>query len=209
MNGIHDLGGMTTFGPVDAEPERSEPNFHADWEPFVLSAMYGTLRLRRWSIDEFRATIERSAPLDYLRRSYYEKWLVALEELVVTHGLVTADELAARQVAGPPASVEPSWNPSFAVPAGRARFTPGQLVRAVNRHPDGHTRLPRYARGRLGTVESPAGAEPLPEDAARGICTPERLYRVRFEAAELWGPDARSADPVYLELWESYLEEPA
>lgn len=207
MNGIHDLGGMAGFGPVAAEPERTEPNFHADWEPAVLSSMYATLRLRRWSIDEFRLTIERSAPLDYLRRSYYEKWLVALEELVVRHGVLSAEELASGRASTPPSPNEHPWTPSFEPPDAPARFTDGQAVRAVNRHPAGHTRAPRYVRGRVGTVVCAVGAEPLPEDAAAGVCTPQRLYLVRFEAAELWGPDGGGNDAVYLELWESYLEE--
>lgn len=207
MNGIHDLGGMTGFGPVDAEPERTEPNFHADWEPAVLSAMLGTLRLRRWSIDEFRATIERSAPIDYLRRSYYEKWLTALEELVVVHGLATAEEVAAGRVLGAaPSASGTAWNPSFEAPAVPPRFAEGDRVRAVNRHPARHTREPRYVRGRVGTVVRVAGAEPLPEEASVGVCTVEHLYLVRFEASELWGPDGGRRDAVYLELWDSYLE---
>jgi len=207
VNGIHDLGGMTGFGPVDAEPERTEPNFHADWEPAVLSAMLGTLRLRRWSIDEFRSTIERSAPIDYLRRSYYEKWLAALEELVVVHGLATAEEVAAGRVLGTaPAAAGATWSPSFERPAVPPRFAEGDRVRAVNRHPARHTREPRYVRGRVGTVVRLAGAEPLPEEASVGVCTVEHLYLVRFEASELWGPDGGRRDAVYLELWDSYLE---
>jgi nitrile hydratase subunit beta len=206
VNGIHDLGGMSGFGPVDAEPERSEPNFHADWEPAVLSGMFGTLRLGRWSIDEFRLTIESSPPLEYLRRSYYEKWLVALEELVVTHGLVTAEELATGRAAEPVVPDDDPWRPSFDPPARPPRFVAGEGVRARNRHPSGHTREPRYVRGRVGTVVRHVGGEPLPEDAARGVCTPEHVYLVRFDAHELWGPDAAGDDAVYLELWESYLE---
>ena len=207
MNGIHDLGGMTGFGPVEAEPERTEPNFHADWEPAVLSAMLGTLRLRRWSIDEFRATIERSAPIDYLRRSYYEKWLTALEELVVVHGLATAEEVAAgRALGAAPAAAGATWTPTFEPPAAPPRFAEGDRVRAVNRHPARHTREPRYVRGRVGTVVRVAGAEPLPEEASVGVCTVEHVYLVRFEASELWGPDGGRRDAVYLELWDSYLE---
>lgn len=209
MNGMHDLGGMTGFGAIEAEPERSEPVFHADWEPAVLSSMYGALRLNRWSLDEFRATIEAQAPLDYLRRSYYEKWLVALEELLVTHGVVTEEELAtATATPGmPPAPAPVLWEPSFTAPAAPPRFRDGQVVRAANRHPARHTREPRYIRGRLGTVVQHIGGEPLPEDASVGVCTPEHLYLVRFEAGELWGPDAGGRDAVYLELWESYLED--
>jgi nitrile hydratase len=85
------------------------------------------------------------------------------------------------------------------------RYQPDDAVRVANRHPAGHTRQPRYARGRVGRVVRPVGAEPLPEDAAQGICRIEHVYLVRFEAAELWGEEA-GPNPVYLELWESYLE---
>ena len=101
MNGVHDLGGMHGFGPVAAEPEREEPVFHADWEPMVLSSMLGTTRLRQWNVDEFRRNIEQLPPVDYLRLSYYEKWLAALERLVVEHGLLTEQELATATVQGP------------------------------------------------------------------------------------------------------------
>lgn len=206
MNGVHDLGGVHGFGPVDAEPEDAEPVFHHDWEAAVLTSMFATLPLRRWSLDEFRSTIEQQAPVDYLSRSYYEKWLVALEQLLVAHGVVSADELASGTPSAPLAPVAETWAPRFDAPPTPPSFVTGQVVRAVNRHPNRHTRQPRYTRGRVGTVLRRVGAEPLPEDASVGICTTEHVYLVRFEAAELWGPDAAGRDVVHLELWESYLE---
>lgn len=208
MNGVHDLGGVHGFGPIVAEPEATEPVFHGDWEAAVLTSMYTTLSLGHWSLDEFRSTIERSAPVDYLSRRYYEKWLAALEELVVAHGLLTADEIAAgvAEAGREPTPPAVPWEPSFDAPATAPRYVEGQVVRAANRHPWRHTRQPRYLRGRLGTVLRHVGGEPLPEDASVGVCTPEHLYLVRFEAAELWGPDAGGRDAVLLELWETYLE---
>ncbi|MCC6434070.1 MAG: nitrile hydratase subunit beta [Acidimicrobiales bacterium] len=209
MNGVHDLGGMHGFGPVAAEPEREEPVFHADWEPMVLSSMLGTTRLRQWNVDEFRRNIEQLPPVDYLRLSYYEKWLAALERLVVEHGLLTEQELATATVQGPrldPAQIPAAWVPSFDPPSSPPAFAAGEPVRVRNRHPHAHTRVPRYARGHVGIVERHVGGEPLPEDASVGVLTVQHLYRVRFEADELWGEDAVGNDPVYLELWESYLE---
>ncbi|MGD9754526.1 MAG: nitrile hydratase subunit beta [Acidimicrobiia bacterium] len=209
MNGVHDLGGMHGFGPVAAEPERSEPVFHADWEATVLSSMLGTTRLRQWNVDEFRRNIEQLPPVDYLTFSYYEKWLAALERLVVEHGLVTEQELRTGQVQGPrldPAQLPAAWEPSFDPPPTMPRFTVGELVRVRNRHPHAHTRAPRYVRGHVGRVEAYVGGEPLPEAASMGRLDVQHLFRVRFEAAELWGEDAVGNDPVYLELWESYLE---
>jgi nitrile hydratase subunit beta len=204
VNGAHDLGGMDGFGPVRVETD--EPVFHAAWERDVFAAAMYSMRFGGWSLDEFRLTIERQHPLDYLSRSYYERWLAAIEQLVVQHGLATPAELAAGRAAGPaPARSEPGWTPSFEPPPTPPRYQPDDVVRVANRHPPGHTRQPRYARGRLGRVVRLVGAEPLPEHAAEGISRPEHVYLVRFEAAELWGEGA-GPDAVYLELWESYLE---
>ena len=221
MNGVHDLGGMHGFGPVRAESETTEPLFHHPWEADVLTSMFGTMRLGKWSLDEFRFTIEHGPALDYLRRTYYEKWLAALETLVVQLGLLQVLELADRGAVQSPAAVRPtaspptpstmavedrSWVPSFDLPGTPPRFAPGQAVRARNRHPSGHTRQPRYVRGRAGTIVRHVGAEPLPELAATGVCRPEHVYLVRFEAAELWGEDTTANNAVLIELWDSYLE---
>jgi nitrile hydratase beta subunit len=206
VNGVHDLGGMHGFGPVLAEPEDREPVYHAEWEPVVQATMQGTLSLRQWSLDEFRRNIEQLAPADYLTFSYYEKWLASLERLVVEHGLVTAEELAGIAEPSATAPPEPAWHPTFDPPPSEPAFKTGQVVRVRNRHPSAHTRAPRYIRGHRGTVLAHVGGEPLPEDASAGVCTVEHIYRVRFEATELWGPDAAGNDPVHLELWESYLE---
>ncbi|MFN0026999.1 MAG: nitrile hydratase subunit beta [Acidimicrobiales bacterium] len=210
---MHDLGGMHGFGPVQAEPEATEPLFHHPWEPDVLTSMFATMRLGRWSLDEFRQTIEQQPPLEYLRRTYYEKWLAALETLAIRHGLLTESELAGRLggTTPEPGIGSPTWAPSFELPPEAPRYTVGQRVRARNRHPKGHTRQPRYVRGRIGTVISHVGAEPLPELAATGVCQPEHVYLVRFEAAELWGEQAnasqaKTSDAVFIELWDSYLE---
>ncbi len=220
MNGVHDLGGMHGFGPVQAEPEATEPLFHHPWEPDVLTSMLGTMRLGQWSLDEFRQTIEQQPAVDYLRRTYYEKWLAALEILAVRHGLFTEADLADRIAAlsAAPASggtsptatqrstVTPGWVPSFELPQQAPRYGAGQIVRAANRHPEGHTRQPRYVRGRVGTIERHVGAEPLPELASTGVCRPEHVYLVSFAATELWGEAGCANDAVLIELWESHLE---
>jgi hypothetical protein len=132
--------------------------------------------------------------------------LAAVEELVVDRGLVSADELAAGRSSGEQAAVKPpAFVASFEAPPTAPVYQPDDAVRVANRHPAGHTRQPRYARGRVGRVVRQVGAEPRPEEAAAGVCRTEHVYLVRFEAAELWGPDA-GRDAVYLELWESYLE---
>ena len=86
-----------------------------------------------------------------------------------------------------------------------ARYRPGDTVRARNINPTSHTRLPRYARGKTGTIERGHGAHVFP-DSTRGIEeTAQHLYWCA-SARELWGEAVSSRDVVYLELWDSYLE---
>ena len=74
-------------------------------------------------------------------------------------------------------------------------------------HPAGHTRLPRYARGRAGIVEADRGGYVFPDASAEGSGeAPQRLYTVVFSGRELWGEDADPTLSVSLDLWESYLE---
>jgi nitrile hydratase len=89
----------------------------------------------------------------------------------------------------------------------RPRFKAGDAVRARDLNPHGHTRLPRYAKGRAGEVVRLHGAHVLPDSNAhfRGEA-PEPLYTVRFSARELWGEAANPRDNVCLEMWERYLE---
>ena len=85
------------------------------------------------------------------------------------------------------------------------RFPPGTRVRARSLDPDGHTRLPRYARGAVGVVLEPAGRHPLADDRARGRTgEPQAVYHVRFAAADLFGAGEHT---VTVELWEDYLVE--
>lgn len=205
MNGAHDLGGMHGFGPIVAEPQDLEPVFHADWERSVFSVSRRLLQSGHWSLDQFRSTVEQQQPGDYLRHSYYESWLGAVERLVVRHKLLTPQELASgRPETGEPAP-QPNWQPSANDATAPARFAIGDTVRVRNQHPLGHTRAPRYTRGHVGELVAHDGPEPIPERAAENVCLHERVYSVRFESAELWGPTSGS-HVVFVDLWESYLE---
>jgi nitrile hydratase len=89
--------------------------------------------------------------------------------------------------------------------ADEPRFSLGMTVRARNMNPLGHTRLPRYVRGRVGAITRHHGAHVFPDSNAHGLGEqPQHLYQVRFEARELWGEAGSGA--VYIDLWESYLE---
>ena len=220
MNGAHDLGGMHGFGPINAEPEAEEPVFHADWEKRVFGLVRAVGALGKWNSDMSRYARERQHPVDYLRRSYYENWLAGLEKLLIEAGLVTMEELAsgkASQLADedlrkhllPAEEVAATVvrGSSAAMPADAPpRFRPGDRVRARNRHPAGHTREPRYVRGRVGLIQEHHGAHVLPDLSAEGVRVGRHLYTVRFEASELWGENANGNSAVYVDLWEDYLE---
>ena len=90
MNGVHDMGGMTCFGPVIRE--KDEPLFHAPWERRVF-AMTMLSMGRLDTLDAFRHAIERMDPAHYLESSYYEHWLTGLETLAVEKGVLTPEEL--------------------------------------------------------------------------------------------------------------------
>jgi nitrile hydratase len=220
MNGAHDVGGMHGFGRIDAEPEATEPVFHADWERRVFGLALATRALGKWNTDISRFARERQDPADYLRHSYYENWLAGLEKLLLETGLVTAAELASGRAAQPTTddvqgrllkavdvAETLSRGSSSEMPADTApRFRPGERVRAVNRHPAGHTREPRYVRGHVGVIHEYHGSHVFPDLSAAGVKAGRLLYSVRFEAAELWGEHASGKGAVYVDLWEDYLE---
>lgn len=221
MNAIHDLGGMHGFGPVRPEAPGA-PAFHAEWErrAFALTLAMGATGA--WNLDQSRAMRESLPPLDYLRLGYYGIWFAALERLLLERGLVVGGELASGHVQAPGprlpkrlaadavaavlARGAPTERPDSDAARVAPRFAAGEAVVTVNRHPTGHTRLPRYARGRRGTIEAVRGVHVLadahallPADEA-----PQWLYTVRFAATELWGPDT-TADAVCVDCWESAL----
>jgi nitrile hydratase beta subunit len=222
MDGVHDLGGMQGFGPV--EREDNEPVFHAEWEAAVLVMMRAAGSRGIFNIDEFRHGIERMPPAEYLRASYYEKWLDGITRLLIEKGVVGADELAERRaffasrpdapasaaLPGPPPSRVP-WNPNWVQDCIREtgatpRFAPGDPVRTREMHPHGHTRLPRYARGKRGVIHRCHGVHVFPDTNAHGQGEqPQPLYSVQFDARELWGESAEPNQVVHIDLWESYL----
>jgi nitrile hydratase len=218
MNGIHDMGGMHGMGPI--RHEENEPVFHAPWEARIYAINRAIGAWRKWNIDASRHEIEKLPPADYLRMSYYEKWLVRNVALLVKHGLVTQEEIdtgkpdPGSQKATPPltvASLAPgvAQRPSYIRPAAdaKARFKVGDRVRARKINPAGHTRLPRYARGREGVIDRHHGIFVFPDTNAHFQGEqPQHLYSVRFRAQELWGNSASPRDSVYLDMWDSYLE---
>ena len=217
MNGAQDMGGQMGFGPVRPEPD--EPIFHAEWERRALAVTLACGAMGHWSIDASRHARETLDPVDYLTSSYYAIWIKALEKLLLAEGFVSSEELtagralvaprpprrvlAAAEVAAALARGSPSERPLTSA----ARFAVGDRVRTVNDHPAGHTRVPRYARGRLGRVEHVRGVHVFPPASAHGLGEqPQWLYTVAFEGRELWGTAAGDGLTVSIDAWESTLE---
>lgn len=222
MNGAHDMGGMHGFGPVVRE--ENEPVFHDEWEKKVFMMSRVTRTRGIINIDESRHGIERMPPAEYLAASYYERWLSSLERNLVEKGVVTQEELDARvrllqeQPDAPlPQREDPDLIATLRAPsAGRdqyerpgpaPRFGEGDAVVARNEHPLGHTRLPRYVRGKRGTIHAVRGSYIFPDTHAHGLGEqPQPMYTVSFAGEELWGPSSEPRERVYIDLWESYLE---
>lgn len=200
MNGVHDMGGMHGFGSVVTE--KDEPVFHERWEGIVRAMMHRT-NGRFYNLDEFRHAIERMPSHDYLRASYYERWLHGVQTLLLEKGVITADELATGHAARPAPAPQPQRE---APPEMHPRFKPGERVVTRNMHPHGHTRLPRYSRGKHGVIRTVYGPFLLPDANAHGKKEWQVCYAVEFAAQELWGSDASARDRVCVDLWESYLE---
>ena len=217
MNGVHDMGGMHGMGPV--VPEADEPVFHEKWEGRVFALNRATAALGKWNIDASRHSRERIPPAEYLRMSYYEKWLAGLLMLAQERGLVGREELSSGRPAPGATKATPPLTaaqvPAMVTHRGQferpvntpPRFAVGQPVRAKTINPTGHTRLPRYARGKLGTLDRIHGAHVFPDSNAHFAGErPQYLYSVRFSARELWGEAAAVRDAVYIDLWDDYLD---
>ncbi len=217
MNGVHDMGGMHGMGPI--EYERNEPVFHTRWEARAFALTLAMGAWRKWNIDASRHAREIIPPAEYLRMSYYEKWIAGLLDLSVKSGLITREEVASSSPAqGSPKAVPPLTAGKVAStlarggPASRdvavePRFQVGQHVRARNIHPVGHTRLPRYARGKLGAIDRDHGVHVFPDSNAHFLGEkPQHVYSVRFAARELWGEQAAPRDAVYIDLWDDHLD---
>ncbi|MBV8840550.1 MAG: nitrile hydratase subunit beta [Alphaproteobacteria bacterium] len=217
MNGVHDMGGMDGFGKVEAEP--NEPMFHAAWEARTMAMVRAMGAAGAFNIDTSRFYREALRPDVYLSSSYYKKWLLGLEDLLVDKGYVAREEVDAGQAMMP---AKPLKRGKFttgdverilvrgkfgrAAPAP-ARFKTGDRVRAKNIHPATHTRLPRYVRGHVGVIERDHGCHVFPDSAATEAGeNPQWLYTVVFDGRELWGADADPTVKISIDAFEPYLE---
>ena len=217
MDGIHDMGGMDGFGPIPIK--NKEPVFHATWEARVWAMNTALGAWGEWNIDAGRYTLEQLDPALYLSSSYYQRWLYRTENLLVDHGLVSREEietpLANRNTKNSrePLSLDDILTRQRNTRSARLndevapRYHMGDQVRARNIHPKGHTRIPRYVRGRLGVIDRDHGVFIFPDtNAVFAGKRPQHLYSVCFTAREIWGTKAVVTDKVYVDMWDEYLE---
>lgn len=222
MNGVHDMGGMHGFGSVDVDDDAA---FHDEWEKAVF-AVEKLLRYQSiYGVDEKRHALERLDPVTYLETSYFERWALGSEKLLLETDTISEGEFVSaiedhdgtglfdHEHAESDASDDDLVdlvNEAFRADAAYDRepvepqFEAGADVVVRNDHPDGHTRCPRYARRAQGTIEAVQGTYAVPDEVAHGNEAAEPLYSVRFEASELWNDDT-DGDAVYIDLWERYL----
>ncbi len=216
MNNIHDLGGMQCFG--DVSPEVDEPVFHHPWEARVLGLQRSILALGIWNIDVFRYAQESIKPAEYLRWSYYERWITTLTQTSIEKSLVSEEELLAEKgVSIDPSVVQKRLSRRDIHKAfvrgnferasdAKPRFNIGDRVKTKQLNPLGHTRLPRYARGKLGTVIALRGTHVFPDSVVDcGAEDPQWLYTVDFSGRELWGEQCDEKLTVSIDAFEPYL----
>lgn len=222
MDGIHDLGGMQGFGAIDVEAD--EPFFHAEWEKRVFALSMATPFVAGFDDDHFRRQIEQISPRRYLDSSYYQLWMDGLIAQMREQAIVSNEELdQATSLASLPEQFDSSEQAQAAglleiVFEGESRTMPdaencphrfklGERVGTLNHISSVHTRLPRYARGKTGTVIAEQGNFIFSDsNSIYGGPEPQMLYTVEFSADELWGAAAETGDSICLDLWDAYLE---
>jgi nitrile hydratase len=170
----------------------------------MFGLSFGIANALSLSDDHFRQEIERVPPADYLRASYYELWYRSYSALLQQRGLPSHSaplrpEQALQMIEGGGSTRMPSEGIV-------ARFAVGDPVVARNINPTGHTRLPRYARGKVGIVHANRGVFSFADSNARGDgpC-PQHLYTVAFAGEVLWGVGG-GKNKIHLDLWDDYLD---
>jgi nitrile hydratase len=213
---------MDGFGAIPRELD--EPVFHEPWESRVFGMSLLGAGLPPTTLDAGRHLLERLNPIQYISSSYYERWLARIEERLIKAGTLTWEELQERMqmLAAQPdrvlqrredgaqtdriLSVLRSGRSSSRRIRQKPRFVAGDRIITRNLNPHGHTRLPRYARGKRGTIVAHHGAHVFPDSNAHGLGeNPQHLYTVRIAGGELWGDSAEPNESVLIDLWEIYL----
>lgn len=224
MNGIHDLGGTDGMGAVNND-RGTEPVFRADWEKAAFSMFAQGARAGLYTLDEFRHSVEKMGPAEYLLSNYYEHWTHAVEHFAEQKGLIDPDELGKRTqhyLDNPDAPLPERSDPELldfvntAVKEGfdasrksdkSPAFSVGDQVVVAEDSPYGHTRRAGYIRGKTGEITATHGTWVYPDVSGNGGGDePEHLYTVKFTGMELWGKWV--GDPnevVYFDIFEPYI----
>lgn len=210
-----DLGGRDGFGRVIPEPEGEL--WHAAWEPKALAVTLAMGATGSWNIDMSRSA--RETLPDYASLSYYEIWIAGLCRMLIDRGLIAADEITAGRMRVAPkpvtrilhapdvAAALAKGAPTERAASGPARFAIGDRVRTRSGMVAHHTRLPRYAAGKLGTIARIHGVHVFADANAQGLGEyPQWLYTVSFDGRELWGEQAQAGLEVSIDAWDEYLE---
>jgi nitrile hydratase len=218
MTRIHDMGGKPVKGRVVMD--ESERPFQADWEARMWGLNEAMEGHPDWTLDWWRHIRELIPAEDYLTRPYFDQWMQVYAAMMVDSDVASVAEIARGEAQGP--------NPSFGQPMGAAdvakisrhardfrrpvtkapAFAIGDRVTARTIGGIAHTRLPGYVMGKSGVVHALRGDHLLPDAGARGEERAEPLYTIAFSAADLW-PEAKGRqDRVFVDLWESYFEQP-
>lgn len=220
MNGAHDLGGMDGFALPQRDDEQG-PVLKEEWQRLLWGLVW-SLRVPGISRGGRAAMEQTIPPALYLSMPYYARWLHRAEQSVLESGLVTVDELDNPD--GPLAMPDiPDFEPpgpeiivngflasDFSAELDvdlQPRFSVGDAVIARNEHPAGHTRAPRYVRGRRGTIHLDHGVHEFQDQLPPGVeREAQHLYSVMFTGPELWGSRGGSKDRIYVDLWDDHLQ---
>ncbi len=217
MDGIHDMGGTQGWGTVTIP--RDEPVFAEPWEAKAFAFGALSARLSGGNLDAMRHSIDRQHPYDYLVDGYYGRWLGCVETQLIDSGVLASGAVEARartlrgETVAEPADPTPN-KPDYTPTAGGSlrtvetapRFAVGDSVRAKPHANDGHTRLPRYVRGHVGTVTAIQPAQVLPDTHAHFIAeNAQHVYAVAFQSSDLWG-DGAEQFTLTIDLYDDYVD---
>jgi nitrile hydratase len=211
---------MHGFGRIPIQEE--DYVFRYNWQRRSFGLAQALAGATPFCADMHRFKIEQISAIDYLQMDYFEKWAIATSELLKDAGLVDAGELATGQkqfdvdlVRHPPASpkglieaMSRGMQMHYPTSTLRPDFSVGDLVRVSINAPTGHTRAPRYTRGKQCEIVADNGVFQFADTIAAGEGpNPQYYYTVRFTARSLWGESAEAGDDkIYMDLAEAYLE---
>jgi hypothetical protein len=88
MQRVHDRGGRPDAGPVD-----QTQHDYSMWEKRTDALMRVLTASGRMQVDELRRAIESIEPAVYEGMAYYERWITAIEILMIEKGILTREEI--------------------------------------------------------------------------------------------------------------------